>query len=160
MGNLIYTVLGIYDIVGVKYSDVWRRKGVYMNDRERILMEIIDRLSVTQVLCRHAEKESDFVDRDGHIHVHFACYDANPIQKGDLVLAVTGEVSDFKIGWVHQVIDDSTCVIREIGGNRLCNYGNEKFERIIGMPPSLLLEGKEYIIYISTKSNSGFSMGE
>jgi hypothetical protein len=54
-------------------------------------------------------------------------------------------VSDFKVGWVHQVVDSSTCVIREIGSNRLCNYGNEKFTRIVGMHTSQLLEGQEYI---------------
>lgn len=116
-----------------------------MNDRERILMNIIDRLATTQVLCRGGQKESDFVDKDGSIYVHFGCWDDRPVQKGDLVLAQTGNLSDYKIGWVYQVVDKSTCVVREIGSNRLCNYGNEKFTRIVGMHPSQLLEGREYI---------------
>lgn len=116
-----------------------------MNDKERIIMLVLERLHSTQVLCRNAEKESDYIDRDGSVYVHFGCWDDRPVQKGDLVLAETGHVSDFKIGWVHQVVDSSTCIIREIGSNRLCNYGNEKFTRIVGLNPSLLLEGKEYI---------------
>lgn len=109
-------------------------------------MEIMNRLAITQTLCRHAEKEADFIDKyDGSVYVHFGCWDDRPIQKDDLVFAQTGHVSDFKIGWIHQVVDSSTCVIREIGSNRLCEYGNERFTRIVGMHPSQLLEGKEYV---------------
>lgn len=115
-----------------------------MNDRERILMQIIDKLSLTQTLCLRGNDEAKFIDRDGSVYVHFGAYNDRPIQKGDLVLAETGRVSDWKVGWVHEVIDGSTAVIREIGSYRLCNYGNERFTRIVGMHPSLLLEGDEY----------------
>lgn len=115
-----------------------------MNDKERILMAILDRLSITQTLCLHGSAEAQFTGRDGHEYVHFGGYDDRNVQAGDLVLAMTGGLSDWKVGWVHEVIDGSTCIIREIGSNRLCNYGNERFVRIVGMDSSLLLEMDEY----------------
>jgi len=115
-----------------------------MNDKERILTVILDRLSLTQTLCLSGTSEKMFDDRDGRQYAHFGAYDDRPIQKGDLVLASTGGISEWKIGWVHQVIDRDTIVMREIGGERLCNYGNERFQRIVGIDESLLLEGDRY----------------
>lgn len=117
-----------------------------MNDKERILMLILDRLNLTQGLCLQGYKEEIFKDKsDGHEYVHFGAYDDRPVQKGDLVIAQTGSVCDWKIAWVHQVISYDTCVLREIGSNRLCTWGNERFCRIVGMHESLLLEGEQYI---------------
>lgn len=117
-----------------------------MNDKERILMLILDRMSMTQLLCLRGNMEKQFSRDDGRQdYVHFGCYDDRPIQKGDLVLAATGFVSDFKIGFVHQVITEDQCVIREIGTDRICNYGNERFIRIVGMEESSLFEKDQYI---------------
>lgn len=128
-----------------------------MNDKERILMLILSRMSFTQTLCLRGNQEKQFADKDGQ-YVHFGCYDDRPVEKGDLVMAQTGSVGDWKIGWVHQVISFDTCVIREIGSDRLCNYSNERFVRIVGMEPSLLLEGEEYIF--EQKVKAAFHKGD
>ena len=117
-----------------------------MNDKERILMEVLNRLSLTQTLCLRGDTETKFKNpSDGYEYVHFGAYDDRPVKKGDLVLACTGNVSDWKVGWVHEVVSRDTCVIREIGSNRLCNYSNERFTRIVGMPEESIYEGDEYI---------------
>ena len=116
-----------------------------MNDKERILMTILNRLYSTQFLCLRGYEEKMFLDTDKSEYVHFGAYDDRPIQKGDLVMAVTGNVSDWKIAWVHQVVSSDTCVLREIGSNRLCTWGNERFCRIAGIHESLLLEGDVYL---------------
>lgn len=117
-----------------------------MNDKERILMTILERLYLTQSLCLKGYEEKMFSDSmNGHEYVHFGAYDDRPVQKGDLVMAQTGPVNDWKIAWVHQVVSSDTCVLREIGSNRLCTWSNERFCRIVGLHESLLLEGEEYL---------------
>ena len=115
-----------------------------MNDKERILMTVLERLSLTQTLCLRGDTEAKFREADGHEYAHFGAYDDRKVQKGDLVLCVTTSVHDWKIGWVHEVVDFNTCVIREIGSDRLCNVYNERFQRIVGVHESLLLEGEQY----------------
>lgn len=114
-----------------------------MNDKERILMTILERMSMTQTLCLRGNQEKQFQDKDGQ-YVHFGCYDDRKVQAGDLVMAFTGPVSDWKIAWVDQVISDNECVLREIGSHRLCRWSNEQFKRIVGLDSSLLLEGDQY----------------
>jgi hypothetical protein len=117
-----------------------------MNDKERILIAILERLCLTQFLALRGDEEAKFRDNvDGHEYVHFGAYDDRPIQKGDLVIAQTGPIDDFKIAWVHQVLESDTCLLREIGSNRLCTWSNERFTRIAGMPDMLMLEGEQYI---------------
>jgi len=118
-----------------------------MNDKERILMTILENLSFTQTLALHGYDEAKFRkdDTGNDEYVHFGGYNDRPVQKGDLVLCCTTNVHDWKIGWVHEVTSNDTCVIREIGSNRLCNVSNERFTRIVGLNKSLLLEGDEYI---------------
>lgn len=116
-----------------------------MNDRERILMYIINCLYFTQTVCLNGISESQFKDTSFDDFVHFGCYDDRPVQKGDLVLALTGNINNWKIAWVEEVISPTFCVLREIGSNRLCDYANEKFIRIVGMRPRTLLEMDEYI---------------
>lgn len=129
-----------------------------MNDKERILMSVLERLYFTQVLCLRGDQESKFRDSvDRREYVHFGAYDDRPIQKGDLVLAQTGRVSDWKIAWVHEVVSFDTCILREIGSNRLCNWGNEKFIRIVGVDSSVLLEQDQYIF--QQKVIKAFSKG-
>ena len=116
-----------------------------MNDKERILLVLLDEMSLTQLLCLRGNEEAKFKDETRGEYVHFGAYDDREVQKDDLVLCATGNVHDWKIGWVHEVIDMSTCIIREIGSNRLCNVSNEMFKRIVGVGDSLLLEGEKYI---------------
>jgi len=115
-----------------------------MNDRERILMSILQRLQFTQGLCLHGDYKKQF-EKDGNTeYVHFGTFDDRPLQIGDLVMGQTGPIDDFKIGWVHKIISFDNLIIREIGSDRLCNYSNESWKRIVGMDKSLLLEGDKY----------------
>ena len=114
-----------------------------LTDRERILLKVIDRLSGTQLLARGRNYyPHDFPDG----LVHFAYYkDPEP---GDLVLAKTGGVGRWKVGFYHQKLDGSRALIREIGSDALCDYGNESFLPIVGLSPTDLLEGERYKIYL------------
>ena len=123
-----------------------------MTDRERILTTIVDQLCSTLLLapgCRGYEKESfrDSMRSDASYYVHFAHYrDPEP---GDLVLARTGGVCEWKVGWYIEKRDDlGGAVIREIGSDRLCNYGNESFVPIVGLGSLSLLEGDKYEFYV------------
>ena len=67
---------------------------------------------------------------------------------GDLVMASTTlDPNEFMVGFVERICADHV-VIREIGGNRLCNYYNEHFYRIdkeiLG---NEILEGTQYVTY-------------
>ena len=133
-----------------------------LSDRERILMAIIDRLSATFTLapaCRNRGWSSDgFKDSYGSEYVHFAPWDkAKP---GDLVLAKTGHVSEWKVGWYVEPLPGSYggAVIREIGTNRLCNYGNEDFCPIRGLDSITLLEGDKRQFY--AKVMTAFRKGD
>lgn len=122
-----------------------------LTDRERILMTIIDRLSGTIMLapaCRGGWRKEDWQDSQGYPYVHFANYDEP--KPGDLVLAKTGRVSEWKIGWYVEKRGGSFggAVIREIGSDRLCNYDNESFVTIAGLDPIALLEGDKRQFYV------------
>lgn len=115
-----------------------------MTDKERILMTILRSMDFTQKLCLNGVHEQQFVERDGG-YVHFGGYDDRHIQIGDLVMGATSHYShEFMFGWVHKIINEHEIIMREIGSERLCHYGNEKFVRIVGVDPSLLLEGDKY----------------
>jgi hypothetical protein len=119
-----------------------------LSDRERILMVIIDQLSTSQTLA-HPDRRtwSSESYRDGagdRYYAHFAPW-KKPVA-GDLVLARTGNVSRWKVGWYVEQQSGYEChVIREIGSDKLCNYGNESFVPIVGLEGDLrLLEGDRY----------------
>lgn len=122
-----------------------------LSDRERILMDIIDRLSGTFLLMRGGLSSHDpaaFQSPSLGTLAHFAYY-AEP-KPGDLVLAKTGHVSEWKIGWYVEKRHGSFggAVIREIGSERLCNYDNESFVPIYGLDPITLLEGDKREFYV------------
>lgn len=124
-----------------------------LTDRERILMTIISHLSATQLLARGRNYyPQDF--KDGL--VHFAYY--KQPEPGDLVLAKTGGVDRWKVGFYHKKLDGSRALIREIGSDVLCDYGNESFLPIVGLSPIDLLEGEKYKIYI--KVLKAFNKGD
>ena len=133
-----------------------------LTDRERILMTIIDRLSSTMMLRAHPPHlnwSSDYYKSDdgGIGYVHFAPW--KKPEPGDLVLANTGHVSEWKIGWYVEKADGiGGAVIREIGTDRLCNYGNESFTPILGMAPLALLESDQRSFYV--KVQRAFAKGD
>lgn len=122
-----------------------------LSDRERILMTIIDRLASTQILMPgsvHRWGPEAFTTPSLGTLVHFANY-AEP-KPGDLVLAKTGHVSEWKIGWYVEKRFGTFggAVIREIGSERLCNYDNESFVPIVGLDPISLLESDQRQFYV------------
>lgn len=128
-----------------------------MNDKERILMEIIRQLDFTTTLDPSNRPWGSEAYRDGsHYRVHFAPW--NEPQVGDLVMCQTGPINDFFIGFVHVVIADNRCLIREIGSGRLCDVSNERFVPIVGMPSISLLEGDQREFY--RKTLAAFERGD
>jgi hypothetical protein len=131
-----------------------------LSDRERILMVIIDQLSTTQTLARPSRmawSSDEYKDHSGSYHyVHFAPWkEPSP---GDLVLAQSGHVSRWKVGWYVEKQSDGA-LIREIGSDKLCNYGNESFRPIVGLENDLrLLEGDRYQFLI--KVYKAFARGD
>jgi hypothetical protein len=123
-----------------------RKQNKTMTDKERIFANIINQLSFTQMLCHGGDgyRSETYRDGRGREYVHFANSEKPVV--GDLVLAKTGFVSEWKIGFYHQELCDGA-VIREIGTGRLCNYTNESFVPIRGMSRIDLLEGEDYQFY-------------
>jgi hypothetical protein len=123
-----------------------KKQNKTMTDKERIFAHIINQLSFTQTLCHGGDgyRSETYRDGRGREYVHFANSEKPVV--GDLVLAKTGLVSEWKIGFYHQKLYDGA-VIREIGTGRLCNYTNEGFVPIRGINRIDLLEGAEYQFY-------------
>ncbi len=113
-----------------------------MTDKERILMLLVQRILSAALYA--PEKVREWMHNQPGIITHDP---ERELKVGDLVVASTSfEANDFLVGFVHEPPDhNGTVVIREIGSNRLCNYGNEMFLRI---PKDLLgeevYEGLQY----------------
>lgn len=119
-----------------------------MEDKVRILMTIIRELSATQVCAFHACNGKDIPKRniDSDIeYVHFeSTLGSDNVKIGDLVLCETSGIHDFTVGYVQAITGYSDCIIREIGTNRICRVGNERFTKIKGLTKDSLLEGVQY----------------
>lgn len=56
------------------------------------------------------------------------------LEPGDLVIAGTSwQPHRFSVGFVVEVTGYASILIREIGTNELCNYGNESFTKVVGL---------------------------
>jgi hypothetical protein len=127
-----------------------------MNDKERILMHIIDGLQAAEILARPDARaaawsigDAAYKTDSGGQYVHFAPWvDDEDLQPGELVYCHTSRVNDFKIGFVVERLDYGRCMIREIGSDRVCDYGNERFIPIRGLSSIQLLEGEKYKFYV------------
>ena len=110
-----------------------------MTDKERILMSIVTRI-IPGLMYSPFAKRNEYVEN----------FMMNPskLQKGDLVFAnTTFRINDFIVGFVDHV-EPRYVVIREIGSNRLCNYGNETFTKINAEKLGYeILEGVQYRTY-------------
>ena len=125
-----------------------------MNDKERILMQIIQGLRTAESLARpnlRGWEAGDVAYDDGYggQYVHFAPWVGDEeLKPGELVMCQTGNISDWKIGFVVRRIEYGRCLIREIGSDRTCDYSNERFIPIRGLSPTELLEGDDYQFYL------------
>ena len=118
-----------------------------MTDKERILMMLL------QEVFRKALYDRGEVNKWQNDQPPLLGFDRDvrrPLERGDLVVASTSfRPNDYLVGFVHEPPDkNGMVVIREIGSDRLCNYGNESFMRL---PKHLLgyelLEGVQYKVF-------------
>jgi len=115
-----------------------------MDDKSRILMEIIRGLYSTLLFkVRDHNYYNEGLKRE---YVHFD-YSNNNIQKGDLVMGTSIMPHDYFIGWVEEVLSYGHCMIRELGSNRVCDYSNEGFVKIVGLRPEQLWEQEHREFY-------------
>lgn len=112
-----------------------------LTDRERILVNVVRQMHSTMIMKCKADFLSSAVNGECD-YAHFSCM--KKPSPGDLVLAQTGGDPQWKIGWYVEPIGHDGAVIREIGGNALCNYTNESFHPLVGMHKTYLLEGEQY----------------
>lgn len=129
-----------------------------LSDRERILITIIQNLYLNRDTPSDTWSSEPYRYKNGNgYRTHFAPW--KKPEPGDLVMAFTGMVSRWKIGWyVKKMDDDEGAVIREIGSQSLCNYSNEIFYPIRGLRTTELLEQDEYKFYI--KVLKAFQFGD
>lgn len=120
-----------------------------LSDRERILLHIVDGFSSTQLRSNRVDLADSwtsdyYTDPSGYTRVHFAFWDKP--KPGDLVLAQTGSLSAWKVGFFHEALPSNYggAVIREIGTGVLCDYSNESFVPIRGLWPDYLWDGDRY----------------
>lgn len=130
-----------------------------MTDKERILLELVRELHSTMLLrCRlHKEDLVDDIGSSGY-YTHFAnyCRDGE-IRPGMMVLCMTSGrfyPHGWTVGFVERVYSSNDMMIREIGTDRLCRIGNERFVPIVGMKDYQLYEKEEYLF--SVKVNKAF----
>ena len=138
-----------------------------MNDKERILMEIISELASTQILGPashggggyHEAAYQDKTLRGDLPLTHFAySIQDEDLKPGMLVLCQTMGINDWKVGFIVKRLEYGRCLIREIGSERVCDVGNERFLPILGLTERQLLEGDRYQFYL--KVQKAFSRGD
>lgn len=103
-----------------------------MTDHARILTEVL--LRTPQPMYTAPDLEATYVP------VHIAKY-REPVP-GDLVLGFCIRKADpFCLSWLVRRLGDSEYLLREIGTQRTARYWNVQFNAVVGLPPSILLEG-------------------
>ena len=110
-----------------------------MTDKERILLNLIKRISIT------------YMDSKEHEGVHFAHYlggfcSGGNLKAGMLVLCMSSGIHDWTIGYLKEKINDGWAV-KELDSDRLCNISNESFLPIQGLNKTELFTGDDYIFY-------------
>ena len=114
-----------------------------MTDKERILILLLNRI-YTKALYGSPSQLKEWRDMQPGVFT-----DKNPLQPGDLVTSFTTIFpNEWMVGYVHEIIPGFV-ILREIGSNRLCKYGNERFLKIdkelLGHE---ILEGEQYQTYL------------
>ena len=125
-----------------------------MTDRERILVNIAASLAheveYYQRLHVVQEHERRWPDSARTIRAEWSMLNRPKYQKGDLVVCFTSTGRQ-QNPWLISFVEADGCkddsqglLLRAIGTNRLCDYSNESFIRIVGIPARLLWEGDQY----------------
>jgi len=121
-----------------------------MNDKERILTNIVRRLYSTLLDLPPNFDFSKGYMGDDYEEVHFKSTGnymiEDSVKEGDLVLCITNPTHDWAIGFVHTVYDLNHLILREIGSNRIGEIYNESFAIIKGMRETEIMDGNRWEI--------------
>ena len=126
-----------------------------MTDKERILMEIVQRWAIAIPIRTSLREKEDWLVKSNF-------WGDKEYKKGDLVVATsTFTINDWVVGFVHSVEKDHI-VIREIGTKRLCKYYNEAFSIINKEQFGTvnLLEGTQYKTYQKVRKAMQYSINK
>lgn len=125
-----------------------------MTDRERILINIAASLAheveYYQRLPAVQAHERQWPDSARRIRTEWGMVNRPKYKKGDLVVCFTSTGSQ-QNPWLISFVEADGCkgdpqglLLRAIGTNNLCDYSNESFIRVTGIPARLLWEGEQY----------------
>lgn len=116
-----------------------------MSDRERILMNIAGLLAEKLFELQRFNSSP----REG-LYVSGGYCSKNDLKRGDYVVCLTS-VGQQENPWVVSVVEEGgrdAALLRSIGTDLTCNYGNEAFLRINGLPERLLWEGQRRVFQL------------
>jgi len=123
-----------------------------MTDRERILLNIASMLAQEVATLQRLPAVQQYMASQyslSHIAIEEPGFERPKYNKGDLVLcqsSVGRNENPFVLAFVEAngcKNDPSGLLLRAIGTNDLCDYGNERFARITGIPERMLWEGEK-----------------
>lgn len=123
-----------------------------MTDRERILTEIISRLTSTMMLAEQkpTPKGRLWINYDGDIAAQFVgTYVIKPAP-GDIVQCNTSFAPDWKYAVFledHNGDKGGYWLLREIGGERTVRMFNESLSVLIGISPHVFYEGHQHQLH-------------
>lgn len=125
-----------------------------MTDRERILVNIAAELAheveYYQRLHVVQAHEQQWPDSARRIRAEWTALGNPKYNKGDLVVCFTSTGRQ-QNPWLISFVEADRCkhdphglLLRAIGTDKLCDYSNESFIKITGIPARLLWEGDQY----------------
>lgn len=124
-----------------------------MTDRERILLNIASHLAAEVSYLQSLPRVKEWIDSPhslSRVKVSERWLEKVEYKKGDLVGCSTSigrQQNKWLISFVegpHGKGDSSGLALRAVGTNDLCDYGNESFMRITGIPERFLWEGDKH----------------
>jgi len=121
-----------------------------MTDRERILTNIaailaieLEKLQMLPEVRRYMASPHSI----SHVLCEWDLFNKKPFAKGELVVCRTStgiQQNPWLISFVHEQgipHDPHGLCLRAIGTDKLCNYGNESYVRVVGIHEKFLWEG-------------------
>jgi hypothetical protein len=121
-----------------------------LNDRERILTELVRRLA-------SALLSSGKRDDGRNVHLDWMARMEDRLKPGDLVLCLTSGTHDWTVAWLVRRVEYARFILRELGGERECDMGNEDVAVFRNIDPMALLEGEEYRLLVKVREAFGLA---
>jgi hypothetical protein len=124
-----------------------------MTDRERILVNIAAMLASELDTLQRLPAVQQYINSPhslSRVRAEWDLFNRKPTNKGDLVVcqsSVYRQQNPWLISFVegpHGKGDESGLRLRAIGKKETCDYGNESFIRITGIPERFLWEGDKH----------------